>query len=50
VYIDTGSSIPIGPSKSRDLADENKFDGMEMDINLIILFVSKTSMQRQLLL
>jgi hypothetical protein len=23
VYIDTGSSIPISPSKSRDLADEN---------------------------
>ena len=22
VYIDTGSSIPISPSKSRDLADE----------------------------
>ena len=31
VYIDTGSSIPISPSKSRDLADENnKSDGMEM--------------------
>jgi hypothetical protein len=24
VYIDTGSSMPIIPSKSRDLADENK--------------------------
>jgi hypothetical protein len=23
VYIDTGSSMPISPSKSRDLADEN---------------------------
>ena len=23
VYINTGSSIPISPSKSRDLADEN---------------------------
>ena len=23
VYIDTGSSLPISPSKSRDLADEN---------------------------
>jgi hypothetical protein len=23
VYIDTGSSMPINPSKSRDLADEN---------------------------
>jgi hypothetical protein len=23
VYIDTGSSIQISPSKSRDLADEN---------------------------
>jgi hypothetical protein len=23
VYIDTGSSFPISPSKSRDLADEN---------------------------
>ena len=23
VYIDTGSSMPIIPSKSRDLADEN---------------------------
>jgi hypothetical protein len=32
VYIDPGSSMPISPSKSRDLADENKkiFDGMEM--------------------
>jgi hypothetical protein len=32
VYIDTGSSMPINPSKSRDLADENNFffDGMEM--------------------
>ena len=31
VYIDTGSSMPISPSKSRDLADENnKFNGMEM--------------------
>ena len=24
MYIDTGSSMPISPSKSRDLADENK--------------------------
>jgi hypothetical protein len=24
VYIDTGSSMSISPSKSRDLADENK--------------------------
>jgi hypothetical protein len=24
VYTDTGSSMPISPSKSRDLADENK--------------------------
>ena len=24
VYIDIGSSMPISPSKSRDLADENK--------------------------
>jgi hypothetical protein len=24
VYIDAGSSMPISPSKSRDLADENK--------------------------
>jgi hypothetical protein len=24
VYIDTGNSMPISPSKSRDLADENK--------------------------
>ena len=23
MYIDTGSSMPISPSKSRDLADEN---------------------------
>ena len=31
VHIDTGSSMPISPSKSRDLADENnKFNGMEM--------------------
>jgi hypothetical protein len=32
VCIDTGSSMPISPSKSRDLADEKKqnFDGMEM--------------------
>jgi hypothetical protein len=32
VYIDTGSSMPISPSKSRDLADENNFffDGIEM--------------------
>jgi hypothetical protein len=31
VYIDTGSSMPISPSTSRDLADEiTKFDGMEM--------------------
>jgi hypothetical protein len=28
VYIDTGSSMPISPSKSRDLADEN--NKMEM--------------------
>ena len=30
--IDTGSSMQISPSKSRDLADENKkkIDGMEM--------------------
>jgi hypothetical protein len=25
VYIDTGSSMPISPSKSRDLAEENNF-------------------------
>ena len=32
MYIDTGRSMPISPSKSRDLADENKkkIDGMEM--------------------
>ena len=32
MYIDTGSSVPGVPSKSRDLVDENKkkFDGMEM--------------------
>jgi hypothetical protein len=32
VYIATGSSVPTIPSKSHDLADENKkvFDGMEM--------------------
>ena len=32
MYIDTGSSVPGVPSKSRDLADENIFffDGMEM--------------------
>ena len=32
MYIDTGSSVPTIPSKSHDLADENKkvFDGMEM--------------------
>ena len=32
VYIDTGSSMPNIPSKSRDLADENIIfvDGMEM--------------------
>ena len=30
VYIDTRSSMPISLSKSRDLADENNFDGMEM--------------------
>ena len=31
MYIDTGSSMPISPSKSRDLAEEKKKnDGMEM--------------------
>ena len=32
VYIDTVSSMPISPSKSRELADEKKIkiDGMEM--------------------
>jgi hypothetical protein len=32
VYIDTGSPVLYIPSKSRDLADENKkkIDGMEM--------------------
>ena len=32
MYIDTGSSMPNIPSKSRDLADEHIFlvDGMEM--------------------
>ena len=32
MYIDTGISVPTIPSKSHDLADENKkvFDGMEM--------------------
>jgi hypothetical protein len=29
VYIDTGSSMPISPSKSRDLADENNKIVME---------------------
>ena len=35
MYIDTGSPVPNIPSKSCDLADENKktFDGMEMTRN-----------------
>ena len=42
VYIDTGSSMPISPSKSRNLADENnKFNGMEMIRNNRMNFVKK---------
>ena len=38
MYIDTGSSMPISPSKSCDLTDENNkiFDGMEMIRNNFI--------------
>jgi hypothetical protein len=37
VYIDTGSPVLYIPSKSRDLADENKkkIDGMEMIRNYV---------------
>ena len=37
VYIDTGSSMPISPSKSRDL------DGMEMIRNNRIIFTGELS-------